>query len=105
MASFIAEPANLEAFNILASHPLIDVQRRTPGFQVHVLHFIAAKLGLVLQQHAVEHSFLSLLSIKTIRTALLYTSLHVACLPPTDSDVNWCSGNIYESIHDVRTTD
>ncbi|KAF3014504.1 hypothetical protein E8E14_011325 [Neopestalotiopsis sp. 37M] len=106
MLSIVTEPPNLEAFDILAAHHLTDLQRRTPVFDVHILHFAAAKLNASLLRHILQHLPASLkMSVGILQTAQWQTPLHVACLPLTDAQINCCSIAVWQSIHDVRTTD
>lgn len=105
MLSIITEPPNLEAFDILAAHRLTNLQLRTPVFDVHLLHFAAAKLDVSLLRHILQHIPASQkMSVDTLQTAQWQTPLHVACLPLTDAQINCCSTAIWQSIHDLRTT-
>ncbi|ETS73401.1 hypothetical protein PFICI_15006 [Pestalotiopsis fici W106-1] len=106
MLSIVMEPPNLEAFDILVAHRLTDLQLRTPVFNVHLLHFAAAKLDVSLLRHILEHTPGSpKMLVGLLQTVQWQTPLHVACLPLNDSQINCCSTAIWQSIHDVRTTD
>lgn len=89
---------NKEAFDILASHPSINFEIRTPVYGVHILHFAAATLNLEL---------LKVLSARTSlknagTTSLGHTLLHIACLPADSTHVQRHSKTIYQSIHETR---
>lgn len=112
MASVVADPPNREGFDLLASHQFANPHRQTPVFEVHVFHFIVAQLELSLLKHAMSilptqqrDEISSQAAIISVKTALSHSLLHVACLPASDTQVNWCSDKIWQSIHDVRSTD
>lgn len=100
------EPSNLEAFDILAAHRLTNLQLRTPVFDVHLLHFAAAKLTPALLRHVLQRiPAPQRTSVELLQTAQWQTPLHVACLPLADAQINCCSEAVWQSIHDLRTTD
>ncbi|KAK6194098.1 hypothetical protein LQW54_011783 [Pestalotiopsis sp. IQ-011] len=106
MLSITIEPPNLGAFDILAAHRLNNLQLRTPVFDVHLLHFAAAKLAPDLLRHVLQRiPAPQKTSAELLQTAQWQTPLHVACLPLTDAQINCCSDAVWQSIHDLRTTD
>ena len=95
-------PPNLEAYNVLITHPMINPALRTPVFSIHTLHFAAARLDLLLLQLiSTSHSAMGLRAAGT--TALGHTLLHIAALPLTDDHINLFAPKTFSSIHDVRT--
>ena len=95
-------PPNLEAYNVLIKHPMINPALRTPVFSIHTLHFATARLDLpLLRLISTSHSTMALGAAGT--TSLGHTLLHIAALPLTDDHINLFAPKIYSSIHDVRT--
>lgn len=106
MLSIAKERVNIEAFDVLATHHLTDLQLRTPVFDVHLLHITAARLAPALLRHVISRiPAPQRTSVELLQTAQWQTPLHVACLPLTDTEINCCSDAVWQSIHDLRTTD
>lgn len=89
---------HMQAFHTIMKHPVIDPDRRTPIYMVHLLHFAITHLELEVLLELVEAG-VSLSSAGT--TALGHTLLHVACLPPTQLHVQVFGPKIFESIHEL----
>lgn len=73
--------------------------KRTPIFDVHILHFAAARLDCELLRCVSNIVPLH----NAGKTALGHTLLHVACLPLSEKHVQMHSKEIYESIHEIRS--
>jgi len=91
------EPWNIEAYELLASHPKIDFNIRTPVYSVHLLHFATARLSLPMLQRITQDTELK----NAGKTALGHTLLHIVCLPPTSAYIQFSSEKIFRSIHEV----
>lgn len=87
-----------KAFDILCSYPSIDLDLRTPVYDVHLLHFAVATLDLDMLK--LIETKISLSSAG--KTKLGHTLLHIACLPPNARAVQRHSEAIYQSIHETR---
>ena len=99
MATIVhCEPWNEEAYNILAGHPLIDLNIRTPVYDVSILHFAVARLDL----HLLKRIAVDVPLSNAGRTALGHTLLHIACLPLDESWVQTHSEPIFKSCHETR---
>lgn len=92
------DPWNQAAWECLQKHPAFDPGVRTPIFDVHILHFAAAKLSLPLLKAIVEAVPLA----DAGTTALGHTMLHIVCLPLDERFVNWHSEPVYRSVHETR---
>jgi hypothetical protein len=92
------DPFNKEAFDILASHPLINFNIRTPVYRVHLLHFAVARLDLEMVQTLSSLTPLSEAGI----TALGHNLLHIACMPANSLQIQRHSEIIFRSIHETR---
>ncbi|KAL8862690.1 MAG: hypothetical protein Q9178_001188 [Gyalolechia marmorata] len=99
MTALACEPPNLEAWEILSSHGDIDMNLRSPVYQIHALHVAAAQLSVSLLQHLSRKLPLD----RAGQTALGHTLLHIACLPLEPSEINQSSSIITTSITRVRT--
>ena len=97
MAALATEPADLDAYEILAPHADLDLV--TPIFKVHILHIAVATLSLRVLQRVCQDIHLT----RNPTTALHHTLLHIACLPLIDEEINHFSPKIHASIHDLRT--
>ena len=95
------DPPNLQAYDILAAHPAVDLTRRTPVYSIHVLHIAVARLDIPLVQHLTRYPSTPLSSAS--QTVLGHTLLHIATLPTTDMHIYLFSKKIFRSVHDVRT--
>lgn len=90
-----------QAFDILAQHPNINFELRTPIYSVHILHFATATLNLRMLEHIIQYTPLC----NACKTALGHTLLHIACLPANSLEVQRRSQIIFESIHETRDLD
>jgi len=99
MATLISQSSfNKEAFNILVSHPKINIYLRTPVYKVHVLHLAVARLELDTLIHVATQIPLYTAGI----TALSHNLLHIACLPANARQIQSRSFMIRGSIHETR---
>ncbi|OQE34399.1 hypothetical protein PENCOP_c018G08623 [Penicillium coprophilum] len=81
----------------LLAHPDIELDLRTPIFDVHPLHLVVAR-------HNPEIlSFLPMPLASAGTTALGHTLLHIASLPLTSMSLNRESSDAVRSIHCART--
>lgn len=97
MAALVTEPANLDAYEILAPHAGLNLV--TPIFKAHILHIAVATLSLRVLQRVCQDIHLACNPI----TALHHTLLHIACLPGMDEEINLFSPKIHASIHALRS--
>jgi hypothetical protein len=91
------KPWNIEAYELLASHPKINFNISTPIYSVHLLHFATACLSLPMLHRITQDTQLK----NAGKTALGHTLLHVACLPLTSAFIQFASKKIFRSIHEV----
>ncbi|KAL8757942.1 MAG: hypothetical protein Q9199_001854 [Rusavskia elegans] len=99
MTALACEPPNIEACEILSSEGDIDMNLRSPVYQIHALHIATAQLSVSLLQYLSGKLPLD----RAGKTALGHTLLHVACLPLEPSEINQSSSLITSSITRVRT--
>jgi hypothetical protein len=85
-------------FDILISHPSININLRTPIYGVHILHFAVAVLDLDMLKYVAVHTPLKNAGV----TALGNTLLHIACMPSDALAVQRHAEIIYDSIHETR---
>ena len=100
MAMLFSPYCSKTIFDTLLSHPDIKPEIRTPVYQVHILHFIIARLDLEALQYVSSDPRIPLSSAGT--TALGHTLLHVACMPPDSLHVQRRAEVVYRSIHETR---
>ncbi|KAG4420511.1 hypothetical protein IFR04_006331 [Cadophora malorum] len=86
------------AFDFLCQQPDINLEIRTPVYQVHILHFAVATLDLDLLKHVSAQTPLR----NAGETALGHTLLHIACMPANASQVQRHSETICMSINESR---
>lgn len=101
MACMMANPLNHAILDLLLTQPSLSVVIKTPIFEVHILHFVAAKLDLHLFHLMVPMIPLANAGI----TAIGHNLLHVACLPLNTSQVNIFSEPAWHSIRESRDLD
>ncbi|GIK05630.1 hypothetical protein Aspvir_009743 [Aspergillus viridinutans] len=87
----------------LLAHPKLNLCLRTPVFDVHVLHFAAARYDPDLLGWLAGHIPGGLKAAGT--TALGHTLLHIACLPLTADQIVSRNPALAKSIHCARTLD
>ena len=93
------DPLNISAFNILVSHPLIDLSLRSPNYDVHPLHLASVRLSVSLLENVSVK-----LPLETAgSTALGFTLLHIVCLPLTTAELELTSPLIATSITRLRS--
>ncbi|KAJ5951268.1 uncharacterized protein N7479_009681 [Penicillium vulpinum] len=83
----------------LLAHPDIDLNLRTPIFEIHPLHLAVARHDLELL------SFLPMPLSSAGMTALGHTLLHIASLPLTSMSMNREVPDAVRSVHCARTLD
>ena len=99
MATIISQSTfNKEAFDILISHPKINIYLRTPVYNVHVLHLAVARLELDVLINVSAQIPLYTAGV----TALGQNLLHIACLPTNAKHIQHYSEDIHLSIHKAR---
>ena len=99
MTALACDPPNITAFNILVSHPEIDLSLRSPIYGVHPLHLAAAHLSVPLLEEVSAK-----IPLETAgATALGFTLLHIVCLPLTTAELNRTSKAIVTSITRLRS--
>ena len=99
MTALACDPPNLTAFEILVSHPEIDLSLRSPIYGVHPLHLAAAHLSVSLLEEVSGK-----IPLETAgATALGFTLLHIVCLPFTTAELNHTSKAIATSITRIRS--
>ena len=99
MTALACDPPNITAFNILVSHPEIDLSLRSPIYGVHPLHLAAAHLSIPLLEEVSAK-----IPLETAgATALGFTLLHIVCLPLTAAELNRTSNAIITSITRLRS--
>ena len=99
MTALACDPPNITAFNILVSHPEIDLSLRSPIYGVHPLHLAAAHLSIPLLEEVSAK-----IPLETAgATALGFTLLHIVCLPLTAAELNRTSNAIVTSITRLRS--
>ena len=86
------------AFDVLCQQPDINLEIRTPVYQVHILHFAVATLNLDLLKYVSAQTRLR----NAGETALGHTLLHIACMPANASQVQRHSETICKSINESR---
>ena len=100
MATIVyCEPPNLDAFDLLISHPSTSQDQRTPIYHVHILHFATSLLSPSL----LERVSASITLNNAGTTTLGHTLLHIASLPIDDTYMQIFSEKVYQSVHNVRT--
>lgn len=98
MAAIIAYPSSRDVLPVLLSSTQIDLDLRTPIYQVHTLHFAVAKHSLALLELLLECRSFDTAGL----TAIGHSLLHVACLPWNKQCINIRSPEIAASIHEIR---
>ena len=100
------EPWNKDAFyRLLPGFPKegpVNPKKRAPIYDIHILHFAAARLGIKLLLLLRCVSDVVPLH-KAKKTALGHTLLHVARLPLNEKYIQMHSMKIYNSIREVRS--
>ncbi len=99
MTAVACDPPNISAFNILVSHPKIDLSLRSPIYGVHPLHLASAHLSVSLLENVSAK-----IPLETAgSTALGFTLLHIVCLPLTTAELELTSPLIATSITRLRS--
>ncbi|CAG8972695.1 hypothetical protein HYALB_00010927 [Hymenoscyphus albidus] len=89
-----------EAFDLLCSRANINLELRTPVYEIHILHFAVVKLDLEMLQHVTSR--IPLHNAST--TALGHTLLHVASMPACRLRIQRNASIIRKIIHETRDT-
>lgn len=90
---------DLESYNLLVKNGA-DISITTPFFNVHALHFAAARLDIALME-AIRRDLRGPSSPAPV-TNTGHTLLHIACLPFNRGHIQTSSVKILQSIHDIR---
>ena len=99
MTALACQPPNPEAYDLILSQPKIDVDLRSPVYEIHALHIATAQLSVALLRYLSTRITLD----RAGKTALGHTLLHIACLPLEPSEINQSSSLITTSITRMRT--
>lgn len=99
MTVVACDPPNISAFNILVSHPKIDLSLRSPIYGVHPLHLASAHLSVSLLGNVSAKIPLEIAG----STALGFTLLHIVCLPLTTAEMELALVLIATSITRLRS--
>ena len=99
MTALACQPPNTEAYELLLSHPNIDIDLRSPVYEIHALHIATAQLSVPLLRYLSSKILLD----RAGKTALGHTLLHIACLPLEPSEINQSSSLIATSVTRMRT--